>query len=377
MQRTLYYSLLLALVLVGCREKYLPPVNGDSRNLLIVEGVINSGTGPTNIRLSRSMRLIDSLKIRAELNAVVTVQGKDNTSFPLAPKGNGLYSADQLTLNVNQQYRLHIKTADGKEYASSYVEVKRTPPIDSVSWRRTDRGVEIFVSSHDALNKTRYYQWDYEETWEIHSVVAAEYDYIERDKKVIPIDPYQEKIVFCWKSAPSTRLLLGSTAALSNDVLKEQPLTIIPTNDERLGVRYSILVRQYALTQGAHDFLSMMKKNTEELGSIFGPLPSELKGNIQNLADPTEVVIGYVTAASIEEKRIFINANQVDNWKFVFGCQTITVPNMPDSITYYFPSFRPYAAISTPAGITHYLGITPNCADCRLRKGVNVKPSFW
>ncbi|HEY0679623.1 MAG TPA: DUF4249 domain-containing protein [Chitinophagaceae bacterium] len=367
---------LILLGFIGCKEKYMPEINEASRNYLVVEGILNSGTGPTNIRISRTLRLVDTTKFKAETNAVVSVQGKDNSNFALIHKGEGMYSADQLNLNINQQYRLLIKTADGKQYASDYVEVKQTPPIDSVTWKRSEKGVEIFVNSHDALNKTKYYKWEYDETWETHSSVAALYDY--RNSRVVSIDPYVEKIVYCWKSAPSNQLLLGSTAALSSDVIRQQPLTLIPAGNERLGVRYSIIIRQYALTERAHEFYKLMKKNTEELGSVFGPLPSEVRGNIQNTADPEEMVIGFISASSAQEKRIFINSTEVPAWNFILACNTYRVANNPDSIAYYFPYYRPYDAETDAGGaVTAYFGITPLCADCRLRGGVNVKPAFW
>ncbi|MEO5998783.1 MAG: DUF4249 family protein, partial [Chitinophagaceae bacterium] len=56
--------------------------------------------------------------------------------FPLADKGKGVYSADALNFNPVQKYRLRIKTAAGTEYLSDYVELKKTPAIDSVNWKR-------------------------------------------------------------------------------------------------------------------------------------------------------------------------------------------------------------------------------------------------
>lgn len=376
MQRLL--CCLLLITLFGCKEKYLPKLNETTTNYLVVEGFINAGSGPTNFRLSRTLKIIDSFKSKPELGAVVTVQGSDNSRFTLVHKGDGVYSADQLSLVNSQQYRLHIRTSNGKEYTSDYVPVKRTPVIDSVSWVRTPHGVQISVSTHDVLNQTKYYKWEYEETWEQQSVLAARLDW--RNNQIVEIDPYQEKIIYCWRTLHSSNLLIGTTAALGNDVMHMAPIHFIPNATERLGVRYSILVRQYALTKEAHEFFKLMRKNTEELGSIFGPLPSAITGNIRNAADPNEIVIGFVTAATAEEKRIFISTLQVPDWGFQLGCGYKQVDNNVDSIDFYFRSkfYRPYDDNKDPSGvITFYYGITPLCADCRLRGGTNVKPAFW
>lgn len=377
MQRLLFIFLLFAVA--GCKEKYIPKVNETTTNFLVVDGTINGGNGPTFIRLSRTTKMTDTVRFNPETGATVSVQGNDNTNFALTYRGAGIYSADQLTLNNARQYRVHIKTKDGKEYASDYVEVKITPAIDSISWARRADGVHIYANSHDAQNKTRYYRWDYEETWEERSSVIANYEYQSANNKVIEIDPNAVNIFYCWKSRVSTSLLLGTSAALATDVMYQQPMLQIPNASEKLGVRYSILVRQYALTKEGYEFYSLMKKNTEQLGDIFGPLPTEITGNVRSLSDAHEKVIGFISASTTTEKRIFINESQVPGWNYRLNCETKIVENKADSLKEYFTvMYRPYDAIKTPANeIVAYLGITPRCADCRLRGGVNVKPSFW
>jgi hypothetical protein len=377
MQKLLFCFLVFALV--GCKEKYIPKVNQTATNFLVVDGTINSGSGPTVIRLSRTTKMTDTVRFNPETGATVSVQGNDNTNFALVDNGKGIYSANQLTLNNARQYRVHIKTKDGKEYASDYVEVKITPAIDSVSWVRRADGVHIYANSHDAQNKTKYYRWDYEETWEERSTVIAKYEYQPANNKVIEIDPNAVNLFYCWKTRFSTSLLLGTSAALATDIVTQQPMLEISNASEKLGVRYSILVRQYALTKEGYDFYTLMKKNTEQLGDIFGPLPTEITGNVHSLSDVNEKVIGFISASTVTEKRIFITESQVPGWDYLLNCETKIVDNKDDSLKEYFTfMYRPYDAIvNSNNQIVAYWGITPRCADCRLRGGINVKPSFW
>jgi hypothetical protein len=85
-----------------------------------------------------------------------------------------------------------------------------------------------------------------------------------------------------------------------------------------LGIRYSILVKQYALTEDGYHYYQILKKNTESLGSIFDAQPSELTCNFHSLQDPTEIVIGFFSASSVVQKRIFIDKSQV-NWNFIYN----------------------------------------------------------
>ena len=83
--------------------------------------------------------------------------------------GDGIYTSSNLGLALNTEYRLKITTANGKEYLSDYMVAKKTPPIDSLEFRQEEKGVQIYVNTHDDSNNTRYYRWDFDETWEIWS----------------------------------------------------------------------------------------------------------------------------------------------------------------------------------------------------------------
>jgi len=36
-------------------------------------------------------------------------------------------------------------------------------------WQRENDGLRLYANARDPQNDTKYYQWKYEETWEIHS----------------------------------------------------------------------------------------------------------------------------------------------------------------------------------------------------------------
>src|SRR6185369_16217434 len=78
----------LIMFFVGCKQEYIPPANEENANLLVVEGFLNSGQGPTTIRLSRSVGLTDTTQRKFERGAKVNVEGEDGSSFALAGNTN-------------------------------------------------------------------------------------------------------------------------------------------------------------------------------------------------------------------------------------------------------------------------------------------------
>lgn len=361
----------ILLSMTACKQEYPLPKETSDLNLLVVEGLLNS-TGPTVVRLSRTFNPTDIGTILPVANAEVTVEGEDNSTFFLSGNSKGEYTSSQLPLNNAVKYRLRIK-ATGKEYLSDFVPVQPSPAIDSVHWERTEDAIQLLVTTHDPQNKTRYYRWEYDETWEIHSDFISHFKWVDPAVILRP-DPFS--IYYCWKSHASTRIFLNSSAKLTQDVISAQQLHSIPIAAEEISVRYSILVRQYVLTREAYQFWEIMKKNTEQVGTLFDPQPSQLLSNIHAVNDATEGVIGYVSAGSVSEKRLFINRNQVEPWRYRRDCSERVIPL--DSIKYFFPNetYIPLQEWYFFGRLAGYTSSLKDCVDCTTR-GTNIRPAFW
>ena len=368
-------KLIIVMTFVSCREQYPLPVETRDLKLLVVEGSLISNSAPTIVRLSRTSNPTDVGAFVAERGARVVVEGENNTTFVLTGNNSGEYTNPQLNLNSNQKYRLRISTTDGKEYLSDFVPVLTSPAIDSIHWKRTDNEVQLFASTHDPQNKTWYYRWEFDETWEIHSYFISNFQYID-PRVVLRPDPFS--IYFCWKSDISKAILLNSSSKLTQDLINGHLLHRIPVGNEKISVRYSILVKQYALTREAYQFWETMKKNTEQLGTLFDPQPSQLLSNIHCVSDPDEAVIGYVSASAYSEMRIFIRENQVWPWPYRRDCSDRMVPL--DSLRFFFgsrawiPLEESYNQMS--GRLEGYTAGLRTCVDCTVG-GSNVKPTYW
>ena len=373
-------ALPLMCIVFACRDPYKPGIDSSSESYLVIEGVLNAGNGPTSLFLSRTFKLDDTAVLRTERNAMVTVEGKDNTTRQLVMTGDGMYTSPNLNLVLNQEYRLRIVTTAGKEYLSDYVMARQTPPIDDITFHQSDKGVQIHVTTHDNGSGTRYYLWSYDETWEIRTYFFSKYKYVLANDTVLPRSP-TEDVSTCWKYGSSHDILIGTSTAYEIDTIPEAPVRFIGNGDEKLAVRYSILVKQTALDKKGYEFYELMKKNTESIGTIFDPQPSQVKGNIHSVSDPNEQVIGNITVTSIEEKRIFIEAADLDRWRFTQFCTTDTVANDPDSIyKAYGTGWDVYDAIfsrTQPGVIEAYKFSIRSCVDCTKRGGDLSRPSYW
>ncbi|SHK06234.1 DUF4249 domain-containing protein [Hymenobacter psychrotolerans] len=375
--RRVWWPWCVLLLLSGCIDPYLPEGVGAAPNYLVVDGYLNS-RGRSLIQLSRTYRLDQNTAPPRETGATLFIEQQDGPRFPLSETAPGTYTSIPLNFSTESNYRLYILTAEGKEYASAFMPAKVTPPIDSVTWRVNDNGLTIYVNSHDDTNSTQYYRWDFDETWEIVPTIIPQYEFRGGDVRLISV-PYPD---VCWGNSPSTAVRLAKTTNLSQDRIADFPLQSYPRTSERIGHKYSILVRQFAQTREEYQYWELLQKNTENIGTLFDPLPSQLTGNIRSLTDEGEVVLGYVGAYSRQEKRIFISRAELPGtWPYITGYESCSPPDtvlMKDVLAVFRGGFTvPVEQVFYSSGaIQGYTSTTLDCADCRKR-GTAVRPNFW
>lgn len=370
---------LVMLLVSGCVEPYFPEVKESTSSFLVVNGFLNSN-GRTSIQLLRSQSLNETEAPPAEESATVVVESENGERYGLHETGYGTYTHPNLQLNTGTKYRLYIRTRNGSEYASDFVEVKETPAIDEVTWEAVNDEVQFYVSTHDDKNNTWYYRWEFEHTWQFR---AAYYSYLKYvDGKVIYRDVNNAPNYNCWKSERSVTIELGSSIQLSSDVISNYKLASVPYNSEKLSIKNSVLVKQYALPREAYEYWQLLKKNTENIGTLFDPLPSQLKSNIRSLSDPQEPVIGFLTASTMQEKRIFVSQEELPKeWRlYMPTCALDTMLLARDDINSYFEGEYqlPITEVKNESGMSviGYTYAAKRCADCTVQ-GSNVKPAFW
>ncbi|MDP5169282.1 MAG: DUF4249 domain-containing protein [Bacteroidia bacterium] len=390
----LILGLPLLMLLDGCREPYEPDIVGFA-DLLVVEGRLTNDTAGSVVLLSRSYGF-ELEKVIPVSGALVQFESASGTTYVLPELENGRYVSDPAVFDpvIGESYRLYVRTVDGKEYVSSYEEMKATPAIESVDWQIGTKerdvsglirdGVYITLNTRDPENNSRYYRWTWKEVWEFRVPFPIKGPWVwEPTPGVVPVAPGVSTEV-CFRNESSTAFLLGTSRQLDDDVIVEFPLTFVDARSGKLGYGYSIEVDQYTLSEEEYTFLQTLKKNTETTGSIFDPIPAEISGNIRNMADSTEVVIGYFGASTVTKDRIFIKRNEIDppivDVYIPFrACETMSLPlNLTElrtklesgGLSFYDTIRDPFG---NPVGFSI---VASSCGDCRL-SGSPDKPSFW
>lgn len=375
-------------VFTSCRERYYSAFEEQDTGYLVVNGFINTGQTPTVIELSRSIKLNDDPAQKPVAGATVQIESDAGDRIALQEVEAGMYKLENGLLKQENKHRLYINI-QGKEYVSVYLSAHKTPAIDSISWEKGRDGVQLYVQADAEAGDEQYFQWKYNETWEYRAAIPPTIKYIYNSTGKITGVAFDDAVdkpgVTCWQNDRSRNILVGSTEKLSRNIVY-QPVCFIPYGSQKLNAVYSILLKQYSISKAAYNFLLQMKKNTEQLGSVFDPQPAQLLGNITCLSNPDEKVIGYVDVTQEKNKRFFLNNFDVGGWPYTppSGCQTVIVRNNSDSIANMaaglVPAIPQDVILLPPpvyVEIVTFVATQPSCVDCRLNGGTDVKPSFW
>jgi hypothetical protein len=377
------FALLVAMVMIlaaACKKPFDAPAGALDSSILVVEGNIVAGDGAVTIfKLSRLAALQPGGTVNPEPNAALSIVSSNGNVWPLYPGAAGEY-ANTLSLPVTDSYKLVIKTQSGDDYETATQQPVITPAIDSITWLQPDE-LNLFVHTHNSNEASRYYKWEFEETWEYNSWFEATLKFA--NGRIVD-RPVEEQVYTCYKRDSSKSILIANSAALAANAISYQPLLSISKlnslDRNKLSVRYSILVKQLALSKAAYNFWNTLRKNTELTGTLFDPQPSKLPTNIICTSDGKKEVIGFVSVGTISEQRIFIKHSALNLWPspneadncILDGKLVADAETFLQNDAFYLP-----VTYVPRTGNSLVFICSKGCVDCTLRGGVNIKPSFW
>jgi hypothetical protein len=390
--KTLFF-ILLCFTISSCTEQYAFKTS-TYENILVVQANITNEYKKQEIKISRSYRFEESGPTTEE-GATVYVTDNDNNTYSFSlEKISGLYvSNNEFQAIPGKTYQLNITTKEGKSYSSSVQsltpvsEIQVEPKIETI---KGEKGVQIVVSSYDPDAKSKFYRYEYDETykiiapdWKPEKLILA--PFTTNGYPDFLVVPREGESRICYTTKKSDNLILMNTVGLSEDRIN-LPIRFIDIKNPILNERYSIIVRQYVQNLESYTYYKTLKSlSTSE--SIFSQVqPGFNYGNLKSNDDPSEKIIGFFEVSSISSKRIFFNFRDIfiddpyppyytkcetviytNCWK-ERGCggnKILSIVNGPGMEVLYYGTDKDMFAF-----------ITSGCTDC-TKISSNIKPLFW
>lgn len=356
----------VAIVFHACVDEIKIDIPSNANNL-VVDGMITDLPGPYTITLSYSNDYFepfspnaDNYNIRDLVQkakvSVVNDQGLEELFTEVSP---GIYqsSVNGMRGEVGVSYILKIELENGKKYESEpeimpvnvgikehFIEYKSKKYLED-NFERTKDGLNISVIPNDFDGKYGFYRWRWEGTYEILTFPELRTKNVEGQQvpdpppctlEFIPdeVNDVRCKCCTCWITEPSNSPIISSKTLGDSKTL----LHFLENSEGRLFGKYYFYAQQLSITKEAYEFWNIINQQKDS-GSPFSITNTEVPSNVKSIDDGNEKVMGFFSAASVQDIAFFIDRSYLP-----------TQPVLLDTVK----------------------------NDCRvLEYSTNVRPSFW
>jgi hypothetical protein len=151
----------------------------------------------------------------------------------------------------------------------------------------------VYAHVNDPPNEQNYYLWR----------TSGIFEYFTKPQGDAPC-----MYCFCW--APISPLIdhvsVFSDRNVDGGSFKQKIAHILYDRD----TKFLATAHQLAINENAFRFWNSLFEQQTSVGSIFDPTPQQIKGNLENVADAKEVVLGFFTAASVNSQKLMIRRGE-------------------------------------------------------------------
>jgi hypothetical protein len=378
--------ILTGVLVSSCIERYYLEEHSSLIRRIVVDAVINDQDTLQKIILSKTASPERPSYVPLSGCSVSVTDIQNNLfTFQELEDDPGIYAGviPANRLQPGNRFKMNFTTADGEEYESAYDELTACPPIDSVYYEydsiptadpdiQTD-GIRFYLDFEPSGEYGRYYRWQLEETWEYHSTWPITMYYAGRIYIVTPDYSY----FYCYKTMQVKEFYILSTSDLVSNRYDRFRLHFVDNLTQKLMHKYSLLIKQYSMTEEAYAFWLDLSRNNQESGGLFDSQPVRVRGNVINVNDPDEIVLGYFGVSSVKSKRIVFSDVPELSFEKVPFCDP---RKFEERLQRFGPALWPVYLLyyNDPNTGKRTLGIAdPECFDCRLLGGTTEKPDYW
>lgn len=398
MKTRLKHIIVWLLPLLGCVEPY--EITDEVRSsvniedILVVEATLTDDLKQHTVFLRKGSSLTTDSLVMVQ-NATVNIVDNLGNIFAFVESEPSIYlSNDMFQATTGDEYQLRIETA-GKTYSSDMIGLPPSGDITRIYAERLTNdfgvdGVGIFVDTSISQEKSPFLRYTYEETYKIIAPLWQPLDLV-----VLNPDPpfefglearEQEERV-CYGTQLSNEIIQNDGVDITGNTLEKVMVRFIPKDNYIISHRYSIKVNQLVQSADAFAFYKTLN-DLSSSESVFTDVQSGfIGGNISNIEDSNEKVIGYFEVANQSEERLFFNYedffSEENERSYTINCNFLSAPetttpagtsplkDIIESGDYVYVGLNGIFPAAGP-----YLVARRACGDCTVL-GSNVIPEFW
>jgi len=284
-----YIFLFFTFFLWSCTERFDDVKTVSLESKLVVESFI-SDIDHFSVKLTETTDFPSTDSIPRVSSAEVFIISDVEDTVRLTESYEGLYESTELGV-IDRSYKLRIVVAS-KTYESPFVKLLAPVAVD-VLFVDQDPNLEneyfAYACFQDDIATTDFYLWLYD-TYKTNDAGQ-----IDESMTIINFDVFDDQF-------------FNGFSTCSDDSLLPQ------VNDEPFeSIDTFLVLQQYHIDKDASDFWNKMLVQTQFVGGPFDVPPSPIVGNVRNIEDQNDYLLGYFIVGGKDVDTVFVPTIIEDN----------------------------------------------------------------
>ncbi|MGD9327468.1 MAG: DUF4249 domain-containing protein [Cyclobacteriaceae bacterium] len=346
-----YIIYVLFVFLSGCISSYNLE-NDNSEPLLVVDGKITQENTQHELTLRRSTAT-GSTEFNAVTGARISLNDDIGNFEAYYESGNGKYLLEGSVLErvPGRSYYLEIQLPDERIYRSVpqtmpevmkpdklYFKLEEIEEISDLENIIIKRYLNLYVNTPVSKDNLGF-----------HFIWRVDHAYSFAELQCSPLKPP----VTCYitRKLISDNLKIFTSEDLSGGILQDfrvGSIRVLPNWE--FFEKHFFNVAQHSITREAYVYWETVKKVAQSTGSIFDTPPGPINGNIYNVNDPEERILGFFEVSAVDTIRTYTFATDLEPLAIEDLCNPLV-----------WQSWR-----------------NPECCDCLLIPDSHLqRPEYW
>lgn len=347
MKPVIIILIIITVTLTSCYKVYDPKVESNNK-VIIVNGLMTNKPESYHIILTYANSLNSTEKELPLEDANVYVTDNMDNHFIFHEWESGNYASDSLQFTgiPGQSYRLHIVTADGKEYESDpqrlfpevspdsiYAEFGSQEILErSTGLKVITSGANIFIDIRnlsDSIPRYRftsnlvkqyyytlsfllnwytllvfdYYCWQTVDTDPNINLSGVEYSTSSASVRKHPAG-FADDNLFVFASYYGLKINMDDTTGIA-----------FKTNAEKLFETHGriLYLNQYTLNNETYEYYKKLDEQMKSEGKLFDPIATQLNGNVKCITNSEKKAIGFFEASSVSYNAYVVDFRNLKN----------------------------------------------------------------
>jgi hypothetical protein len=299
------------LLLTDCITPYDPPITY-SKPLLVVNGLITDQPGPYVVNLSLTHIASNSYIRSYPQLARVFIRDDAGTEEELKEMSQGRFETNQTGIQgvLGRSYSVVVILREGTRYESVPEMLKPVSRIERIYTVFQDLPnssgqagkFKTFAETIDPTAKGDYYKW----SWKHYSFKQ----YCSQGTRDFDPNIYRNECCEpCWNVEQCESCISVLSDGLTNGKKIAQYLLDIPYDSRE---PYYLAVQQSSLSEGAYKFWKSLNDQVNSVGGVFDPPRAAVRGNLANVSNPGEQVLGYFGASALSTIILYVPRDNIE-----------------------------------------------------------------